>query len=166
MANTSFERIAAVATSRSERDVLEAFLDHYREVIASGVEGLDEQQARARLVPSLTTPIGLVSHCAAAERSWMQFVMDGRPDSELTGPRSSRDASWIVPDDVPIADVVAAYREVCAESREITGRFDLDHEFGFDGRSVTLRWIHVHMIEELARHAGHADILREQIENM
>ncbi|MEV5568528.1 DinB family protein [Spirillospora sp. NPDC052269] len=165
MANTPFERVAAVTTSHSERDVLDAFLDHYRDIIAAGLDGLDEQQARARLVPSSTTPIGLVSHCTAVERSWVQFVVDGRPESELSGPRSSLDASWIVPDDTTVSDVVAAYRATCAESREIIARFDLDHEFAVDDRRVTLRWIYVHMIEELARHAGHADILREQIEN-
>ncbi|MEV4252550.1 DinB family protein [Spirillospora sp. NPDC049652] len=163
MANTSFERVAAATTSHAERDVLEAFLDHYRDVIAAGLDGLDEQQARTRLVPSLTTPIGLVSHCTADERSWFQLVVDGRPDAGLSGPRSSQEASWLVPDGTSVADVLAAYRTTCAESREIAARFDLDDEFAHEDRRFTLRWIYVHMIEELARHAGHADILREQI---
>ncbi|RFU42211.1 DinB family protein [Actinomadura logoneensis] len=163
MAHTSFERVAAVTTSHSERDVLEAFLDHFRETIANSLDGLDEQQARTRLVPSLTTPIGLVGHCTADERSWFQLVVEGRPEAELSGPRSSQDASWLVPDDTSVADVLAAYRTTCAESREIAARFDLDHEFAYEDGRFTLRWIYVHMIEELARHAGHADILREQI---
>ncbi|MFC4911207.1 DinB family protein [Actinomadura gamaensis] len=163
MANPSFSRLAAVTTSNNERKVLEAFLDHYRDVIASTLDDLDEQQARTRLVPSLTTPIGLVSHCTADERSWFQYVLAGRPWSEIESPRSSQDASWHVPDDTHIPDVIAAYNATCAESREIAARFALDDEIAYDDHRVTLRWIYVHMIEELARHAGHADILREQL---
>ncbi|WP_034486101.1 DinB family protein [Actinomadura oligospora] len=163
MANTSLERVAAATTSHSERDVLEAFLDRYRDVIAASLDGLDDRQARTRLVPSLTTPIGLVSHCTADERSWFQLVMGGRPEAELAGPRAGQDASWFVPDDTSAADVLALYRTTCAESREIAARLALDDEFAHEDRRFTLRWIYVHMIEELARHAGHADILREQI---
>jgi hypothetical protein len=145
--------------------MLEAFLDYYRSVPVAKLSGLSEEDARRRLVPSLTTLIGLVKHLAAVERGWFQHRLGGRPREEIAENSRGDDASWHVAADETVADVVAEYAAACATSREIAAGFALDDSVPHDrlGR-VSLRWIYVHMIEELARHAGHADILREQID--
>ena len=126
---------------------------------------LTEEQARRRLVPSLTTLIGLVKHMAAVERNWFQHHLAEIPRDKIAGNSTGNDASWAVAAGERIADVIAEYDAACAESRQDAEWFALDHSVPHNrlGR-VSLRWIYVHMIEELARHAGHADILREQID--
>ena len=126
---------------------------------------LTDDDVRRRLVPSRTPLIGLVKHAAAVERGWFHHRLAQRPREQISANSRGDDASFEVTADETIADVVAEYAEACIESRQIAARFALDdtvphHRFG----QVSLRWIYVHMIEELARHAGHADILREQID--
>ncbi len=148
----------------SERQVLESFLDGYREIIKRKVDGVAEDKTRARLVGSLTTLAGLLKHLAVAERSWFQRTLAGLSPEQIGANSSGRsDESWQVRDDETVADLIAEYDEACARSREIAAGYDLDHTVQHHrlGR-VSLRWIYVHMIEETARHAGHADILREQ----
>jgi hypothetical protein len=134
-------------------------------VVGEKVRGLSEEDARRHLVPSLTTPIGLVKHAAAVERNWFQHFLGGRPREQIAGNARGDDASYDVGQDETIADVVAEYEESCAESRRIAAGFDLDDTVPQDQLGpVSLRWIYVHMIREHARHIGHADILREQID--
>lgn len=134
-------------------------------MLVDKLRGLSEDDVRQRLVPSLTTLIGLVKHAAAVERSWFQHRLDQRPREQIAANSRGDAASWQVDQDETIATVVAGYAEACTTSRQIAARFTLDDTVPHDrlGR-VSLRWIYVHMIEELARHAGHADILREQID--
>ncbi len=165
MAHETFERCLQVGTSSSERQVLEAFLDDYRDALISKVEGLTEEEARARLVPSLTTPIGLLKHAAAAERGWFQSCLAQRDDSRIDGHARGDAESWHVRADETTVDVITQFRAACSESRRVAARFQLEDTATHRVRGrVSLRWIYVHMIEELARHAGHADILREQLE--
>jgi hypothetical protein len=154
-----------LVSTAGEREVLEAFVDYYREVLVGKLAGLSEDDVRRRLVPSRTTLIGLVKHAAAVERNWFHHRLAQRPREEINANSRGDDASWEVAADEPVAGVIAEYAEACAESRRIAARFALDHAVPHDrlGR-VSLRWIYVHMIEEMARHAGHADILREQID--
>jgi hypothetical protein len=163
-ANTSFTQEELVCTA-GERELLEGFLEYHRQVVSGKLHGLSEEDARRHLVPSSTTPIGLVKHAAAVERNWFQHYLAGRPREQIAGNAGGDDASWEVSDDETIGDVIAEYDEACAQSRQIAAGFDLDHTVPNDqlGR-VSLRWIYVHMIREHARHIGHADILREQID--
>jgi Protein of unknown function (DUF664) len=154
-----------VICDAGERDLLEGFLEYHRRVVGEKLRGLSEEDARRHLVPSLTTPIGLVKHAAAVERNWFQHHLGGRARDQIAGNARGGDASWEVGEDETIADVVAEYEESCAESRRIAAGFDLDHTVPDDQLGpVSLRWIYVHMIREHARHIGHADILREQID--
>jgi hypothetical protein len=152
-----------LVSTAGEREVLEAFLDYYRDVITGKLRGLAEEDARRRLVPSLTTLVGLAKHAAAVERNWFQHHLARRPRAEIAGYARGDDAGWEVGPDQTVDDVIAEYAAACAESRQIAARFALEDTVPSEwlGR-VSLRWIYVHMIEELARHAGHADILREQ----
>lgn len=147
----------------AERAQLESFLDANREELLGAVEGLDEEQARARLVPSLTTPLGLLKHAAFAERVWFHSTLAGRTRAEVGLPDTIDESFALLAGDT-VAGAVAEYQRVCAEARAIAASRGLDDVAHHLRRGpVTLRWIYLHMIEELARHAGHADILREQI---
>ncbi|WP_370417165.1 DinB family protein [Streptomyces sp. QH1-20] len=149
-------------TDGSERQLLEYMLDHTRAELIDTVRGLSESEARRRLVPSMTTSIGLVKHAAFAERNWFQRILAGLPDSECDGPMVG-EASFVVSDDESVADVIAEFERASNRARTIAADFDLDvtrqhPAFG----TVSLRWIYLLMIQEFARHAGHSDILREQ----
>jgi uncharacterized damage-inducible protein DinB len=156
------EDLVAVA---GERETLEGFLEYHRRALGGKLRGLSEEDARRRLVPSLTTMIGLVSHAAAVERNWFQHHLGGKPREEIAGNARGDDPSWDVGADRTIADVIAEFESACATSRQIVAGFTLDQTVPRDEQGeVTLRWIYVHIIREHARHLGHADILREQID--
>jgi len=145
----------------SEREVLATFLDFYRGIVAGKLAGLADEDACRRLVPSATTLLGLVKHLAAVEREWFGQVL-GRLPAAAVGLPVPGDGFTVSPDDT-VAGVLAEYRSACEQSRAAAGEHGLDDTVPhWRLRSVSLRWIYVHMIEETARHAGHADILREQ----
>jgi uncharacterized damage-inducible protein DinB len=149
-----------VSTS-GERQVLEAFLDMYRDILRRKLSGLSGHQIRARHVPSQTTLGGLVKHLAAVEREWFQVVLAGRSAAELDAPLPAD--SWVLASDDTAENLVAGYERACAASRQVASGFSLDDRVPHSRLGqVSLRWIYVHMIEESARHVGHADILREQ----
>ena len=152
----------AVAT---ERETLEEFLEYHRSALSGKLRGLSEEDARRRLVPSLTTMLGLVSHAAAVERNWFQHYLGGKPREEIAGNARGDDPSWDVAAGQTIADVIAEFESACAASRRIAAGFTLDQTVPHDQLGqVSLRFIYVNINSEHARHAGHADILREQID--
>jgi uncharacterized damage-inducible protein DinB len=144
-----------------ERDTLLAFLDLQRAEAQHLLEGLTDEQAKERLVPSLTTPAGVVAHLAVVERFWFRRILDGQ---DWTPPwtEDDPDPEWRVGNRT-VADILADYAEAVAQSEEITARHQLE-DVAVARDAVTLRWILVHMIEETARHNGHLDILREQLD--
>jgi hypothetical protein len=150
-----------------ERETLAGFLEYHRRVISGKLRGLSEEDARRRLVPSLTTMLGLVSHAAAVERNWFQHYLGGKPREEIAGNARGDAPSWDVGAGQTIDGVIAEFESACATSRRIAAGFALDQTVPHDrlGR-VSLRWIYVHIIREHARHIGHADILREQIDGV
>jgi uncharacterized damage-inducible protein DinB len=156
------------ASTADERATLEAFLDLYRETIKRKVRGVSEEDAVRRLVPSATTLAGIVKHLRWVELGWFQRVLAGRPPEDLPPvPWTDQDpdADFRLEPGETLARVIAEYDQECARSRAVAAEHSLD-DTGTHRRlgQVSLRWIYVHMIEETARHAGHADILREQID--
>jgi hypothetical protein len=150
-----------------ERETLEGFLQYHRRVLSGKLRGLSEEDARRRLVPSLTTMLGLVSHAAAVERNWFQHYLAGQPREEITGNSRGDAPSWDVGAGQTIGGVIAEFDHACATSRQIAANFTLDQTVPHDQLGqVSVRWIYVHLIREHARHIGHADILREQIDGM
>ncbi|RJQ75484.1 DinB family protein [Pseudonocardiaceae bacterium YIM PH 21723] len=151
-------------TTGDERRLLESMLDRNRAELIGAVRGLSEVDARRRLVPSLTTPIGLVKHAATAERIWFHHVLGGVPESDCDGGTTPGDASFLVGEDETVEGVIAEFERVSARSREIAAGAGLD-ELRTHPRvgEVSLRFIYLLAIEDFARHAGHADILREQL---
>jgi hypothetical protein len=156
-----------VPYAASERDMLGAFLDALRGVAERKLDGLTEAQARSAPTASTLCLLGIVRHLAWAEHRWFEraFADPPVPDSERVD--IPVDEFQPEPGD-SIESVRAFYRAQCGRSRAITaGAVDLD-ALGINPRlperQVTLRWALVHMIEETARHAGHADIIRETID--
>ncbi|MBB5849961.1 DinB family protein [Amycolatopsis umgeniensis] len=154
----------ARTTTGTERHLLEYMLDRNRAGLVGTVRGLSEDDARRRLVASETTPIGLLKHAAVAERLWFQHVLGGLPESECDGGTTPGHASFVVGDNETLADVIAEFERAGERSRVIAADFDLDviktHPRIGD---VSLRFIYLLLIEDFARHAGHGDILREQM---
>jgi hypothetical protein len=145
-----------------ERELLEAMLDVQREEIARLLDGLDDDEARLRLVPSRTTPLGLVKHATFVEKVWFHSRVAGVSRAEVGLPDSPDESFVLVPSDTVASvrdDFVAAFER----SRVIAARAALDDEYPWHQGPVSLRFIYAHMISELARHAGHGDILVEQI---
>jgi uncharacterized damage-inducible protein DinB len=149
-----------LVSTGSEREVLEAFLDLYRSVVRRKLTGVDDEQAGRRLVPSLTTLAGIAKHLASVEREWFHVTL-ARRSSEQTSTVGGAD--WRIQPEETIEGLLADYERACEQSRQTAARFGLDDQAPHPRLGqVSLRWIYVHMIEETARHAGHADILREQ----
>jgi uncharacterized damage-inducible protein DinB len=147
----------------SERQVLEAFLDFHRQVLVSKVDGISENEARRRRVPSKTTLTGLIKHMIGVERGWFQEVLAGRKPGDIGPNVGGGDESWDLAENETVSSLVKEYEQTCEQSRQTAARFALDDAVPEpDLGQVSLRWIYVHMIEETARHVGHADILREQ----
>lgn len=146
-----------------ERTLLDRILDLHRGEVAALLEGLDDEQSRARLVPSLTTPLGLVKHCTFVEGVWFHSRVGGVSRRELGLPRSV-DASFTLAPQDTVDSVRDGFVTACERSREIAAEHtDLDEEFAWHGNAVSLRFVYLHLVGELARHAGHGDILREQL---
>ena len=142
---------------------LDAFVDDHREALASCLEGLTEDEARVRLVPSKTTLLGLVKHATFVERVWFDEAITCRSRAEL-GLAADPDASFDLTDADTIDSVVSDFRAACAASRAATARMDLDDLLLGNRRGpLPLRWVLLHVLRELAQHCGHADILREQV---
>ncbi|MEV7042934.1 DinB family protein [Amycolatopsis sp. NPDC051061] len=151
-------------TTGPERLLLEAMMDRNRRAVADTARGLSDADVRRRLVASLTTPIGLVKHAAMAERRWFQCLLLGLDESECDGPTTPGDASFVVTESETPADVIAEFERASARSREIAARFELDDTWTHDVLGeVNLRFVYLLLIEDFARHAGHGDILREQL---
>lgn len=147
-----------------ERELLESTLELHRAEIVAAIDGLSDAQAHLHLVPSLTTPISLIKHCAAAERIWFQRTLAGMGAEDCDGPSVSGDSSFHVSSTESLEAVVAEYAAACEISRIVAAEHRLDDtvEHYLMG-TINLRFIYLCMIGDVARHAGHADILAEQI---
>jgi len=155
---TSFD-----VTAEPLKEQLETFLDEHRAALRACLNDLTEEQARRRLVPSLTTLLGLVKHATYAERVWFGGALSERSRQDMGMPPRAADA-FILGQQDTIESVRRAHDEACAASRRATAGLGLDdvvhgHRFG----PLPLRWIYLHALREFAQHCGHADILREQI---
>jgi len=146
-----------------EREQIEAFLADNRREVAALLDGLTEEQAQRRLVPSKTSVLSLVKHATFVERVWFEIAFDGRSRAELGLPEQVEE-SFDLDDGVTVASVRAGYLAAVAVAERIAASHSLDDVALHNRRSpMSLRWVYLHLVEELARHAGHGDILREQI---
>jgi uncharacterized damage-inducible protein DinB len=146
-----------------ERTQLEAFVEEYRSTIENTLDGLTDEEARRRLVPSATTLLGLLKHVTWMQRVWFEECIGGRPRLEL-GLVNTPDESFELADDDTVASVKTAHRQACATARAAVADLSLDAVVtGHRAGPRTLHWVYLQVLRELAHHCGHADILREQI---
>ncbi|WP_410662452.1 DinB family protein [Amycolatopsis sp. lyj-84] len=146
-----------------ERTQLEAFIEEYRGAIEATLDGLTEEQARRRLVPSATTLLGLLKHVTWMQRVWFEECVGGTSRQEL-GLVRNPDESFRLSDEDTVASITAAHREACATARTTVADLPLDTVVtGHRTGPRTLRWVYLQVLRELAHHCGHADILREQV---
>ncbi len=155
-----------------ERGGLLAYLDQQRRVLRTTAYGLTDVQARATPTVSALSVGGLIKHAGAVERSWMDTVLRrGRPG---TPGEDGHQATFRLDPDDTLAGVLSGYAAAAAEtSAVISGVADLGQPVpippdlpwcppGVEAWSV--RWVLLHLIAETARHAGHADIVRESVD--
>jgi len=151
-----------------ERVMLTAFLDFQRATLALKCDGLTHDQLRDQAVPpSRLSLLGIVRHMAEVERNWFRPVLDAEEMSGLWAAGQALDPESAF-DDVRTADVAAAFaawRAECEHATAVTAAAaSLDVTGMRGGMRFSLRWVMAHMIEEYARHNGHADLLRERID--
>jgi uncharacterized damage-inducible protein DinB len=150
-----------------EREMLEAFLDFHRATLLWKVSGLTDEELRRPGTPSGVSLLGLVKHLADVEQSWFVEVFAGEPPEFPLWREDDPAAVWRIEPDETTAWVLDVYRRVCERCRAIVAAAsaeDLAAAPRAGAEGLTLRWILVHMVEETARHNGHADIIREAID--
>ena len=155
----------------AEFGMLAQYLDYQRETLLSKTDGLTREQLALKNPPSELTLAGLLYHLALVEEDWMEVRFAGLPDRE---PWASvdwdADRNWEFSAAASLEPVQLQirYREACDRSRQVvansTGLGQLSATAMRDGRHFSLRWVLLHLIEETARHVGHADFLREAID--
>jgi uncharacterized damage-inducible protein DinB len=151
-----------------ERTMLESWLDYHRATLALKCDGLSSEQLRERAVPpSSLSLLGLVRHMAEVERHWFRRVLAGENVPHRYCSDADPDADFDRVDQADPGEAFAAWRSECDQARRLAAAapsLDAAGKRPRDGADVSLRWILVHMIEEYARHNGHADFLRERID--
>ncbi|MFD7868687.1 DinB family protein [Streptomyces sp. NPDC059783] len=153
---------------QGEHDTLADRLRDQRRTLELKCSGLDpEAMARRAVEPSPLSLLGLVRHLAGVEAHWFRRVMAGRDEQRPYRTEADRDAAFTgaVADPAVVAEAWATWRaEVAFAERFVTGAPGPGTRALDAGASKELRWVLVHMIEEYARHNGHADLLRERID--
>ncbi len=151
--------------------MLESWLDFHRATLALKCAGLDDSQVRlASVEPSAMTLLGLVQHMAEVERNWFQRVLSCRDVPKLY----EEGGSFALSPGRGLDEALAVWQAEVAQSRELAAACSLDdsgklseHDAQMVGDdSISLRWIFLHMIEEYARHNGHADLIRERVDGV
>ncbi|MEU8872314.1 DinB family protein [Streptomyces javensis] len=149
-----------------ERTSLEGWLDFHRATLTLKCEGLDDKQLReASAPPSGLTLLGLVRHMAEVERSWFRRVLAQQDIAPIWYSEEDPDGEFHLTDEDTPEAAFAIWREEIAKAKEAAaGRSLEDVVTRRDRGDYNLRWIYLHMIEEYARHNGHADLIRERID--
>jgi len=151
----------------SEREVLRQFLDYHRATLRMKCAGLTDEQLKQRAVPtSGLALLGLVRHLTEVERGWFVETLAGQPVTPRYYSDADPDGDFDSLDSHPVADVFLGYRAAVDEARAVMAGFTSGDELrrNESERLVNVRWVMMHMLEEYARHNGHADLLREAID--
>ncbi|MFI7424347.1 DinB family protein [Nonomuraea sp. NPDC049684] len=148
-----------------ERAMLDNWLEWHRGTLAVKCAGLTDEQLRLRSAePSAMSLLGLVRHLAHVERVWFRRVLNGEDIPRLWNKDVDNDADFNDVDDASVEEAFATWQDEIERARAISAAKPLDAVGDRNGQDCTHRWILVHMIEEYARHNGHADLLRERID--
>ena len=153
-----------VPVGGDEKEVLEGFLKHYRTMILQICEGLSEEDLRRPMVPSGTSLLGLVKHLSYVEYGWFPEAIENE-DSVYPYDLNDPIADFRIEQGETSDHIFDLYRRACDRSRRVLDNVSLDDELKNPTKAgYNVRWVLVNMIVEVARHAGHADIMREQID--
>ena len=151
-----------------ERATLTGFLDFQRATLALKCDGLTDEQLRAQAVPpSSLSLLGIVRHMADVERNWFRTVLGGEEMATIFGPGMNWEAAFRDVAAASVPEAFTAWRAECERASALVAAaatLDFTGTRGSGGRRFSLRWVLTHMIEEYARHNGHADFLRERID--
>jgi Protein of unknown function (DUF664) len=158
--------VKRVPFTGGEKESLQVALDRHRDAVLWKLEGLDDEQLRRPMTPSGTNLLGLVKHLALVEYGWFCDTF-GRPSESLPFDEDDPDADLRVEPEETTADVLALYGRARAAADRAIGEIGLEETgIAWFGDPVSMRWVLIHMVEETARHAGHADIVRELLDGM
>jgi len=150
-----------------EREMLESWLDYHRATLLWKCEGLSDEQLKRRSVePSTMSLLGLVRHMAEVERNWFRRVLAGEDAPGVFYDDDNPDGDFDLVDRADVASDLEHFDNEVAAARAIAAAHQLDDTGIRHGEPCSLRWIYAHMIEEYARHNGHADFLRERIDGV
>jgi hypothetical protein len=152
-----------------ERTALQGWLDFHRETLLAKCAGLTHEQLALRSVePSRLSLLGLVRHLAEVEAWWFRSNLRGENAHGFYGPDDNLEGDFEDLDQAPAEEVFARYAEECRRADEAAAGLPLETTFRSIGRGteLDLRWLYLHLIEEYARHNGHADLLRERIDGV
>ncbi|MEU9336301.1 DinB family protein [Streptomyces sp. NPDC048290] len=157
------------AKTAAERAMLDGWLDFHRATLAAKCEGLDDDQLKtASVPPSSLTLLGLVRHMADVERGWYRRVLAGEDVPPIHYTEDDLDGDFRTGPSDTWQEAYATWQREIEVARRHAAGFALDDlargEHHRHKEPFNLRWIHTHMIEEYARHNGHADLLREAID--
>jgi uncharacterized damage-inducible protein DinB len=154
------------AFTLDERDMLEGWLEYHRTTLLLKCEGLDDAGRKSRPVPTSKLSLhGLVRHMAEVERSWFRRTLLRDPDvPDIWYDPANEDSELFPLDRADWDSDLAAWKVECEASRSAADAFALDYTGLRGGKPCSLRWIYLHMIEEYARHNGHADLIRELVD--
>ena len=152
-----------------EREALAGWLDYHRATLLFKCQGLTGEQLVLRAVsPSSLSLLGLVRHMAEVERWWFRRMLAGQAElGDLYCSEEFPDGEFDLAEAGNAEADFATFQRECELAREAAASRSLDDTFvSRRGKTLDLRWVYLHMIEEYARHNGHADILREQIDGV
>lgn len=157
------------ATDADERAMLEGWLEYHRQTLDWKCEGLTDEQLRtATVAPSTLSLMGLVRHMAEVERSWYRRVLAAEDAGPIYYSDEDPEGEFRLTEADTFAEARATWQaEIEAARRNAAGVPLGEPTRGRHlrtGERYTLRWIHTHMIEEYARHNGHADLIRERLD--
>jgi uncharacterized damage-inducible protein DinB len=149
--------------------MLESWLEYHRDTLEIKCEGLSPEQLKTQAVPPSTLSLlGLVRHMAEVERHWFRDMWTGVESAPFFYSEEDPDGDFNALDSVPPEEALAIWKAECDNSRKVSSASGLDDLAKRDrvrtGEPLSMRWIMIHMIEEYARHNGHADFLREVID--
>jgi uncharacterized damage-inducible protein DinB len=156
------------ASTDDLRGLLLDYLDFFRGMVATKLDGLSDAELTGSVVPSGWTPSGLVHHLVNVERRWLEWGFLGRQIDEPWRDRAG-DHGWVTLA-VPLADLRRMLDEAAARTREIVEAHELTEVSALTGRfreadtAPQLQWILLHLVQEYARHVGHLDIARELVD--
>ncbi|MFD5136419.1 DinB family protein [Streptomyces sp. NPDC058378] len=162
MTTTPSKPPRTVPFTGGEKESLHASLDRHRDVVLWKLEGLDDEQLRRPMTPTGTNLLGLVKHLATVEYGWFCGTF-GRETEDFWFDTSADDMT-VAPDETT-EQILAFYARARAAADLSIAGTDLDTTgTSWNGKTVSMRWVLIHMIEDVLRHAGHMDIVRELID--